>query len=279
MASKKSNAKKLFALSTEFTRAVAEYAISATMYSKMVDQTPHGNGHTIMVSPGFLADDGTTSFLRKFLSDKGHNPVSWDQGRNLRLNKALFESLDERVKDLYEESGEKVSLIGHSLGGLISLIVASRNPDYVRDVVTLGSPLRVGENREAVSKFLSKMFDIISSDEDKAFTEQLIDDLAPLEKLMARIDDIPVTAIYTEGDGVVDSDIAQIPETDLHKNIELHPLSSHIGLSTNLQVLTILADRLARPQGLMPEFDKTLYEFAFPSEKRAQTPSNKPKIS
>lgn len=278
MDSRKPNAKKILALSTEFGRAVAEYAISSAMYTKLKDKTPHGNGHTVMVSPGFLADDGTTSFLRRFLTDKGHNPVSWDQGRNLRLNKALFENLDRRVKELYEESGQKVSLVGHSLGGLISVIVAARNPNYVRDVITLGSPLRAGESREAVSSFLSKMFDLISSEQDKAFTEQLIDDLAPLEKLMDRIHDIPVTAIYTEGDGVVDSDIAQVPETEFHKNIDLHPLSSHVGLSTNLQVLTILADRLSRPEGKMPDFDKSAYDFSFPYEKTAVTPTKKPKL-
>src|SRR5215212_5238379 len=41
-----------------------------------------------------------------------------------------------------QATGERVSVIGQSRGGLIARAVAVRRPDLVRGIVTLGSPVR-----------------------------------------------------------------------------------------------------------------------------------------
>lgn len=270
MAQKKDVIFKFLAISTEFARAAGELGLSAYLAKDLIDKTPAGDGHAVMVTPGFLADDGTTYVLRQFLQDKGYDVASWGQGRNLRLTAELFENLDQKVKDLYEQSGGKISLVGHSLGGVISMIVAARNPDYVRSITTLGSPLRGGENRDSVSSILSVVFEYLNEKEDQTFVEEMIAELAPLENMMEAVKDVPVTAIYTEGDGVVDSDIAVVPENDMHRNIKIHDYASHVGLTVNPQVLTILADLLARPEGDAAPFDRNEYKFAFTKAEREQ---------
>jgi pimeloyl-ACP methyl ester carboxylesterase len=46
----------------------------------------------------------------------------------------------EKVEQLYERHGRKVSLVGWSLGGIYARQLAKMLPDKVRLVVTLGSP-------------------------------------------------------------------------------------------------------------------------------------------
>jgi pimeloyl-ACP methyl ester carboxylesterase len=53
------------------------------------------------------------------------------------LTTRLVKRLEERAAD----TGERLTLIGHSRGGQLAKVVATRRPDLVESVVTLGSPL------------------------------------------------------------------------------------------------------------------------------------------
>jgi len=54
----------------------------------------------------------------------------------------LVQRLTEVVADEARATGKPVSIIGHSMGGLIAHSIAARRPDLVRRVITLGAPLR-----------------------------------------------------------------------------------------------------------------------------------------
>lgn len=73
----------------------------------------------------------------------GHDPhypvtTNWP-----RLRDQLIDFIDQRV-------GHPVCLVGHSLGGLLSLQAASRRPDLVRALVMLDSPLVTGWRAHSV---------------------------------------------------------------------------------------------------------------------------------
>jgi hypothetical protein len=43
---------------------------------------PHGDGHPVLVLPGFLASSRSTQPLRKFLADLGYKSHRWKLGYN-----------------------------------------------------------------------------------------------------------------------------------------------------------------------------------------------------
>ena len=49
-----------------------------------------------------------------------------------------------RAEKIARESGQRVTIIGHSLGGVLGRAIATANPAVVREVVALGSPIRSG---------------------------------------------------------------------------------------------------------------------------------------
>ncbi|MBC7498967.1 MAG: alpha/beta hydrolase, partial [Herminiimonas sp.] len=44
---------------------------------------PQGDGHPVLIFPGFAAGDITTAVMRAFLKQRGYTAYAWDQGLNL----------------------------------------------------------------------------------------------------------------------------------------------------------------------------------------------------
>ena len=77
-----------------------------------------GNGRHVMVIPGFMASDQTTSRLRRSLQDAGFAAHGWGLGRNKGIKSDIFERLGRRVEEL--DIDGPLTLVGWSLGGLIA---------------------------------------------------------------------------------------------------------------------------------------------------------------
>ncbi len=257
------NPPRAIATRTEIPRIVAEFCMAALSIPYVRKRVPEGDGHPVIVTPGFMADDNTTGLMRSFLNGQGYNAVGWGQGQNIHVTKEMFDAFEKKIKDLYEETGEKVSLVGQSLGGMFSLIAAAKNPQYVRSVTTLGSPIEGAEFPEGIAESCRAVFEFMT-EEDEHLAE-LKKETVPIQKLMDRLKDIPVTIVYSKGDGIVSPDIAKIPEeTDKHRNVEIGALSSHTGMAANLQVFVVIADRLAADAENPEKFKHSDYSWAFP---------------
>ena len=46
-----------------------------------LSRAPRGDGHPVLVLPGFLASDTSTRALRRFLRDRGYHAHGWRLGR------------------------------------------------------------------------------------------------------------------------------------------------------------------------------------------------------
>lgn len=55
--------------------------------------------------------------------------------------RAASETLEQRIETIAVKRGRKVTIVGHSLGGLMARGLAGRRPDLVDGIVTLGSPI------------------------------------------------------------------------------------------------------------------------------------------
>src|SRR5690606_28808512 len=89
----------------------------------------HGDGHPVLILPGFLASDLSTRPLRRFLRDLGYWAHRWNLGVNLGLTGDLEQRLAERLEEVYRRHGRRVSLIGWSLGGVYARVLANRFPE------------------------------------------------------------------------------------------------------------------------------------------------------
>src|SRR5262245_15524645 len=103
---------------------------------------PQGDGHPVLVLPGFTGSDLSTRVMRGFLRRLGYHAHAWRLGGNWGPTDAILDGLRDRFAGLVKEHGGKLTLIGHSLGGVYSRELARRAPQFVRQVITLGSPVR-----------------------------------------------------------------------------------------------------------------------------------------
>lgn len=101
-----------------------------------------GNGQPVMVIPGFMASDTSLLELYWWLTRMGYRAYLSEIGRNADCPNYVEGLLVARVREAYAETGQKVTLIGHSLGGMLARSIATDHPELVAMVMTLGSPFR-----------------------------------------------------------------------------------------------------------------------------------------
>jgi pimeloyl-ACP methyl ester carboxylesterase len=101
---------------------------------------PRGDGHPVLVLPGFTASDLSTRVLRAYLRRRDYAAHGWQLGRNVGLEGEIGGRMRDRLLALHAEHGRRVSLVGWSLGGIYARELAKLAPGCVRQVITLGSP-------------------------------------------------------------------------------------------------------------------------------------------
>lgn len=223
------------------TRAIAELGLHYAT-SPLLRYLPAGDHHPVLVLPGLLATDASTKLLRNFIDKKNNHAYPWDMGRNLGQLEHL-EKLEDRIKSLRLKHGRKVSLIGWSLGGLFSRLLANRMPDDIRQVITLGSPF-MGVRGESNADFA---YELVSGQTRGDVSEEVI-------QLIETTPDVPFTSVYSKGDGIVCwQDCIDPAERHDVQNIEV--IGSHLGLGHNPSVLVVIADRLAQEEGYWQPFE------------------------
>ncbi|HUO92886.1 MAG TPA: alpha/beta fold hydrolase [Rhizomicrobium sp.] len=155
----------------------------------LVEDLPRGDGRPVLVVPAFLAGDWATLALRRFLSQLGYRIETAKVTLNFGPTNRLIERLDGALLRAAHEA--PIDIIGQSLGGVLARDLARRHPDRVRRVITLCSPIRV-----PITTPLAPAAQMLSAFYDP-------DWLARRHAIAGPIG-VPVTALYSEDDGVVD---------------------------------------------------------------------------
>jgi pimeloyl-ACP methyl ester carboxylesterase len=204
---------------------------------------PKGDGHPVMVLPGFMASDISTKPLRSFLARKGYQSQGWGLGRNLGTHivggqQVLSDELLNKVIELSVIHDAKVSLVGWSLGGVLAREVARIIPDCVRQVITLGSPFNGPSGSASI---VEGLFELINGNLAQGNPE--------IMKKMLLPPPVPTSALYSKSDGVSHWKACLHHSFGDHleaENIEVR--GSHTGLGHNPQVVWIVANRLAQAE-------------------------------
>lgn len=149
--------------------------------------------------------------------------------------------MQQRLAELADRHGRKVSLVGWSLGGIFARELARHAPQQVRQVITLGSPF-AGPPRASNAW---QMYERLSG--------RRSDDW-PQREAMKRPPPVPATAIYSRSDGIVAWQGCREREGPASENIEVE--ASHCGLGHHPAVLHAIADRLAQRDGAWKPFER-----------------------
>src|SRR6202042_749308 len=91
-------------------RTGIEY-LSARVAMRRISGWPRGDGHPVLVLPGFLAGPLSTDLLRKVLRQLDYRVYDWGLGTNMGYRASMKESLPARLHHIRERNdGRRVSL-------------------------------------------------------------------------------------------------------------------------------------------------------------------------
>ncbi len=103
---------------------------------------PHGDNEPVLLVPGFLAGDWMMLEMSRWLRRIGYRPYLANILWNTDCPDVTARRLESRARALADRNGQKLRVVGHSLGGMLSKYVVQEAPEIVDRVITLGSPFR-----------------------------------------------------------------------------------------------------------------------------------------
>jgi hypothetical protein len=225
----------------------------------LLKKAPKGDGHPVLVLPGYLAGDASTKLIRMFLRGQNYIPYRWKLGVNFGKQShpetGCGQGIIDRLDEIYKKHGQKVTVIGWSLGGIYARELARVSPDKVRQVISLGSPF-AGHLRASHASYLF----------EKTSGYCLTQMGKHLHDVMPHAPPVPCTAIYTKTDGVTAWQCCLEKSSKTTQNIEV--ISSHCGLGHHPIVMWVIADRLAQKENQWNHFvpsgrlEKLMYKLA-----------------
>ena len=206
---------------------------------------PGGDGSAVVTIPGFLGTDLYLTDLNRWLRRIGYAPYPSAIGQNADCPNLLQTRLFKTIERARRETGRRVHLVGHSLGGVIGRSTAAQRPDLVASVTTLGAPFRgirshpvVARTRDVVRKvvFGRPSAQFLPSE---CYTGHCT--CAFVEALEAFPPGVRELALFTRGDGVVDWRMCITGDGTKDREV----LGTHVGLAFNPFVYRSIAEFLA----------------------------------
>jgi hypothetical protein len=166
--------------------------------------------------------------LRNFLEGLGYRVEASGIAFNAGPTPQAMAALDAVLLRVAEVSGGPVDLIGQSLGGSLARDLAHRHPHAVRRVVTLCSPIRF-----PISTPLAPVAQLFAPLHDPAWRDRAL--------RLAENPSVPVTAIYSEEDGIVDWRQCLQDEAPGFVNVRVGGAHSTVGSNPAAQIAVAMA--------------------------------------
>ncbi len=181
-------------LAAELPRALLGLAGHLT-WRRALAAAPKGDGRPVIILPGLANPDASNLLMRRFLNRLGYRARGWGLGfnRGVRSVGGEEERLGTLIRSVHDETGEKVTLVGVSLGGIMARLAAHRWPELVREVITVSAPY-AGDPR---ATNVWRLFEWLSGEriDDPRVTARMA--------LAAKAPPVPTTAIWSASDGLV----------------------------------------------------------------------------
>jgi len=183
-----------------------------------------------LLLPGFGSGPAAMFALKRTAENAGFNTSDWGLGFNGGDVPALLEAFSSGLVESFERSGERVTLVGWSLGGYIAREAARDFPSAVAKVITLGTPVFGGPRYTATADFYERQ------GIDVAEIEQ-----ATIERFDEPLN-VPVVALYSRNDGVVSWEACIDRWSPNVEHIEVK--ASHLGMGFARESLKVVARKI-----------------------------------
>ena len=206
---------------------------------------PRGDGMPVITIPGFLAGDPSLSVMRGWLGRIGYEPRASGIQVNVDCSDRAVDRLERRIDAIAARADRKVALVGHSRGAHFAKALATRRPDRVAAVVSLGAGLDTpfdisAPTRAAVAAvraYHARRGDRVAR--KGCFTAECRCDFTR-DYAAEFPESVSLTSIYSRGDGVVRWRACLVPYANC-----VEVTGSHVGLAFNRKAYHALAQALA----------------------------------
>ena len=185
----------------------------------------------VMLLPGFGTHPLRMRYMARRLEQAGHKVKRWGLGFNLGPTEANFALLETRVREISERYGQKVVLVGWSLGGIFARELAKRHPDLVAKVITMGTPF-------SGSLYANNAWHIY-----QLVTGHSIDQ-PPVEAQVAVKPPVETVALWSPRDGVIAARSACGRPGERDRAIALR--CTHLGFAHSPESIRAVAEELER---------------------------------
>ena len=189
----------------------------------------------ILLIPGFLAGDVTLYPFANWLRSRGHQVFFSGILANADCPRRAIVRLAGILQAQYDRHGEKLVVIGHSLGGIYARELARRTPQYVQQTILLGAPIQ-GPDRNS-NPFVKMLASLTLHVHET--TRGCVCDLHNVCGVHSTIPPpgVPEAIIFSKSDGVVD----WMSCLESGPNVRAFEVdSTHCGLPYNLDTLRIV---------------------------------------
>ena len=198
----------------------------------------HGDGRPVLLIPGFLSGDWSLRVLHNWLQRVGYTSYLSGIQLNVQHSENLIASLRKRLAQVEKESGRRVSLVGHSRGGVLAKVLSSRAPNSVEQVIGLGSPFA---DQFDIAALTNVAVGVVRTANELRFGRRFHSEGRFAHELRLP-PAVPTTSIYTKSDDVVNFRSCLRPDIPA-----ISVWGSHNGLIVNPEAYRILGRLLARP--------------------------------
>lgn len=198
----------------------------------------------VLLVPGFMAGDSTLRLMAAFLRNEGFRTYRSQIHVNVGCTQQAAARLERRLESIALRRERKVTIVGHSLGGMLARGMAARRPDLVAGIVTLGSPVLAPGAVHTVLAWDTRMLvrlaragvrglmseDCIAGACARTSFEETRQPLDP---------EIGYTAIWSHRDGIVDAAACRDPGA---RCVEV--TTSHCGMAVDPVVFDLVLQAL-----------------------------------
>jgi hypothetical protein len=171
----------------------------------------------------------------------GYRTYRWRLGRNIGPTEQAVHGTRARLDQLTSRFGQPVPVIGWSLGGIYARQLARRTVHAVRQVITLGSPIRLARKGQGHA---NRLIGDYSHWHIETWDLPLEHGHGPLP--------VPTTSIYSPLDGILAWRTGVNEPAPQAEHIAVS--ASHLGFGHHPAVIWAIADRLAQPAGQWAPF-------------------------
>lgn len=210
---------------------------------------PRGDGSAVVLIPGFLGTDLYLMELHSWLERIGYRAYFSGIRINAECPNLLVQRhLNETIEKALDETGRKIHLIGHSLGGVIARSVAGQRPREVASVITLAAPIRGTSTSRTILHAADAIRERILEEHGRGVLPDCYTGRCTCNFVDSLRRDVPdsliETAIYTRDDGIVDWRYCMTKDPE----VDFEVPGTHVGMAFNPSAYAIVAQRLAMAQ-------------------------------